>query len=62
MIPQCAPALAELAPDNGAPLDEARKFQHAEIAKYREIITKAGIEHSNRSLGPDMPAHAAAIG
>jgi len=27
------------------PLDEARKFQHAEIAKYREIITKAGIEH-----------------
>jgi hypothetical protein len=27
------------------PLDEARKFQHAEIAKYREIIAKAGIEH-----------------
>ena len=27
------------------PLNEARKFQHAEIAKYREIITKAGIEH-----------------
>jgi hypothetical protein len=27
------------------PLDEARKFQRAEITKYREIITKAGIEH-----------------
>lgn len=28
----------------GLPLSEAKKFQHAEIAKYRDIITKAGIE------------------
>ena len=27
------------------PLDEAKKFQHREIVKYRDIITKAGIEH-----------------
>jgi tripartite-type tricarboxylate transporter receptor subunit TctC len=28
----------------GLPLSEARKFQHAEIAKYREIVTKAALE------------------
>jgi tripartite-type tricarboxylate transporter receptor subunit TctC len=28
----------------GVPLSEAKRFQHAEIIKYRDIITKAGID------------------
>jgi tripartite-type tricarboxylate transporter receptor subunit TctC len=28
----------------GVPLSQAKKFQHAEIAKYRDIVTKAGLE------------------
>ena len=28
----------------GVPLSEAKRFQHAETIKYRDIITKSGID------------------